>query len=397
MIIRNCRLIRELTEGTGLAEADVVLRGGLIERIVPCRTITAGEEEELDIKGSTLMPGLIDMHVHLIMGKKNPLSEEDRAAVPSRRALDSLRYAQFLLDLGYTTVRDVGDDRGYGALAARNAVNEGDFAGPNIVCSGLTISPKMAGFETCGFMTAFINDASDMRRVVREQFAHGADFIKLYGTGSMMLDGSHPGSRIMEEDEIQEAVTLAGRLGSYCACHCHGAEAIEVMIDLGVHTIEHASLITEEACRKLDGRRDIGIVPTIACTCREMNEIEGMSREEIEEMELFNQKREACIKNVCQNHNILMGWGTDLAMESYARAPYLEWKQRKEIMGFSNLDLLKQATVNGAILMRMEDRIGTVKEGKWADLIVVDGDPKEDIRVMYQKPTHVIKGGRLVR
>lgn len=395
--LRNCKLVKELTEGTQLTMADVVMDGGKIAQILPCGTQVSGAEEFMDLQGKTLLPGLIDAHVHLFMGKRNPWDKRDRLAIPAQRVLDCLKYAQFLLDLGFTTVRDVGDAQLFPGIATRNAINAGDFVGPRVKCSGLTIVPPTAGFDNIGYMLAIIQDANDMRRVVRDQFAHGADLIKLYGTGSMNSAASQPGRRLLEIDEIREAVRIADSKGSYCACHCHGAEAIEAMIDNGVSTIEHASFIDESSCKKLDGRTDKGIVLTIACSSREMEVIAGRSEEAIARLERINAERDVCLKNAYQNHDILIGWGTDMDITGQSQLPFLEWKERKERLGFANIDILKQATINSAKLMRMDDVIGTVKEGKYADFVVVDGDPVADISVMYRKPLHIIKDGALIR
>ncbi len=396
MIIRNCKLVKELTEETNLEQADILIEGDKIVRIVPCGEIPAQPKEDFDAAGATLLPGLIDMHVHLFMGKTNAWDSSNRINNYGQRVLDCLKYAQFLLDLGFTTVRDVGDEIHYPSIAVRNAINEGDFTGPRIKCTGVTISPHTAGFEAYDFMNNYINDANEMRATVRKQFANGADLIKLYGTGSMMVDDSLPGRRILMEDEVKAAVAVADLRGSYCACHCHGAEAIGVMIDSGVHTIEHASFITDDSCKKLDKRTDIGIVPTLSCSCHEMNLVDGYGEEQCAKFDVINAQRDVCIKNAYDNYEILMGWGTDLAMESHAKLPFKEWEER-ERLGFSNLDILKQATINGAVLMRMEDQVGTVKAGKYADLILVDGDPVADITVMHKKPMHVIKGGKIIR
>ncbi len=394
-IYRNCRLIPELSGGTELTAADVVVEDGIIAEVLPAGIAPNGDQE-LDIKGNTLLPGLIDMHVHLFAYREDAWGNAaERIAVQPRRALDCLRYAQFLLDLGFTTVRDVGDEEHFPAFAVRNAINEGEFVGPTIYGSGVIISGRAAGFQGSEHAMDYVSTPFEMRREVRNQFAHGADFIKLYGTGSMLAIDSLPDSQLLERDEILEAVQLAERKGSYVASHCHGAEGIDTMIDCGVHTIEHASFITEESCKKLDGRRDVGIVPTLACSSREMNELEGHPN--LEYLDQANIRRNACIKNAYENHDILMGWGTDFSMPSQKKRPFIEWKVRKEELGMKNLDILKQATINSAVLMRLADKIGSIQIGKQADLIVVNGNPDEDITVMYQKPAHVMKHGVLIR
>ena len=398
MIIKNCKLIPFLTEAGAPAMADVIVKGTMIEAIVPCGTAVSDGEEVLDIQGKTLMPGLIDAHVHLFMGKKSGgFSLGDRDLIPAQWAFDSYRFAKWFLDNGYTTVRDVGDELNYSAIATRNAVNEGAVVGPRIFCSGATIVPYTAGFDTSAFMCAFYGSAEDVRKEARNQFYHGADFLKLYGTGSMLVDDSLPGKRIMLEDEIKEAVAIAKLKDSYCACHCHGAEACGVMVDLGVRTIEHASFITDETCKKLDGRKDAGLVPTIACSCPEALGLTEASGRKYEKHVRVSAERDVCIRNAYENYDILMGWGTDMDIMTMENTPYIEWKARKERIGCSNEDLLKQATINSATLMGIDHKTGTVAAGKFADFIVVDGDPVADITAMYQRPVHVIKEGGIIR
>ena len=397
MLIRNAKLLSFLSEEGAPSLADVRVRGTLIEAIAPAGTLQK-EQETLDLNGAVLMPGLIDAHVHLHMGKRSGhYDTADRVAAPSQWALDAYGYARWFLDNGYTTVRDVGDEQSLCAIAARNAVNEGTLPGPRILCSGMTIVPMTGGFAPYGFISAFYGTAEDVRRIAREQFFHGADFLKLYGTGSMLSEDSQPGRRIMLEDEIDAAVAVANLRGSYCACHCHGAEAIGVMIDHGVRTIEHASYITEESCRKLDGRTDCGIVPTIACSTPRALELEDETDLRYQLFVIRSAARDACIRSACEHYHILMGWGTDMPIGIMERYPYIEWQERAARLGCGNEELLKQATVNSAVLLGIDDLVGTVACGKCADLIVMEDDPSADIAAMYHRPLHVIRDGVLIR
>lgn len=398
MIIKNCRLIPDLTESGTPEFADVIINGNRINAILPCGTAVEEEHTVLDIHGATLMPGLIDAHVHLFNGKRSGgFTLGDRDLIPTQWAFDAYAFARWFLDNGYTTVRDVGDEWNFSGIATRNAINEGTVVGPRIYCSGVTIVPYTPGFDTYAFMCDFYSTASDVRKEARNQFFHGADFIKLYGTGSMLVDDSLPGRRIMLKDEISEAVAVAESKGSYCAVHCHGAEAIGVMIDLGVRTIEHASFITDESCKKLDGRKNVGIVPTIACSCPEALGLTEESGPSYEKFSRVSAERDACIRNAYENYNILMGWGTDMDIITMENMPYIEWQVRKARLGCKNIDLLKQATINSAVLMGISDKIGTVAAGKFADLIVIEGDPVADITAMYHKPLHIIKDGVCIR
>lgn len=186
-------------------------------------------------------------------------------------------------------------------------------------------------------------------------------FLKLYGSASMHAPGRETGIPIIEPEEIRAAVRVAQNYNTYVAIHCHGARAIDNAVRAGVHTVEHAS--NEETQIRLGKIKDRVI---------------------------------ASLKNAYQ-HNILIGWGTDVIRDYYVDRPDTEFRLCKEWLEYSDEDIIKQATVNSARLMYMDDRIGTIKAGKDADVILVKGDPSRDIRVMYQKPLHVIKGGKLVR
>lgn len=388
MIIKNCKLMSFLTSEKIDGLVDVVVKNHKIEKILPGGSCIE-DENVLDIHGATLLPGLIDAHVHLFMGSQNGgFTGQSSSLIPSKTAFDAYNYASWFLENGYTTIRDVGDEENYCGIATRNAILNGQIQGPRIYCSGMTIVPVTAGFDSYKFMSAFYSTVEDMRKEARNQFYHGADFLKIYGTGSMLEQSSMPGRRIMMKDEVEEAVKVARLRGSYCACHCHGQEAIGVMIDSGVKTIEHASFISEDSCQKLDGRKDVGIVLTIACSCKETTGTD--------QFDVINEKRDLCLRNAYENHDVLMGWGTDMDLNTMKQMPYIEWQMRKKHLGISNKDLLKQATINSAMLMGIDQEVGTIDIGKLADFIVVDGDPEKDIEVMYHKPMHVIKEGKII-
>lgn len=394
IILRNCRFVEALTEETDLKIGDILVENGIIKDIAPVGTINNIGYKELDVKGSTVMPGLIDMHVHLSFVR--PSQAEILLLSKPSFAFDCLKYAQFLLNIGITTVRDVGDDISFPTVALRNAIEEGVVVGPSVIASGATLCPHEPGVEIMENLLEYVNGPIEMRRLVRKNFQKGADFIKLYGSGSMMSQGGDPGVRILEEDEISEAVKIASIRGSYVAMHAHGAEAIDVGVKSGVRTIEHASLISDETLQYMNGRQDVGIVPTLAIL---HDLIVGDHQEFPEAVKKINKVKDNVknsLKNAC-NYDVLIGWGTDVSYASYKKDPGLEFKMRKEFLEYSNVEILKQATINSAKLLMLDDKIGTVKVGKHADLIVVNGDPTEDISVMYNPPAHVIKGGNLIR
>jgi imidazolonepropionase-like amidohydrolase len=397
LILRNCSFVEALTEGTDLKTGDILMKDGTIEQIEPCGSAFEGRYEEMDVHGATVMPGLIDMHVHLFYTRA--LQAEARFVEPAMRVFDCLRYAQHLLNIGVTTLRDAGDDEFRPATAVKNAVNQGIVIGPRILDSGMILCPTEIGTELFENITRYVDSPMEMRKAVRYNFQKGAQFIKLYGSGSIMSAGSEPGLRIMEEDEIREAVKIAASKNSYCAIHSHGSEAIDLAVRCGVRTVEHASFISDKTLQYMDGRTDVGIVPTLA-VLKKLTENTDTNSDYgsfvVEKTRRVMNDIVKALKNAYR-YNILIGWGTDVPLAAYQKFPGAEFQMRKELLDYANIDILKQATINGARLIMKDDQIGSLKVGKCADLIVVNGDPVQDIRVMYTPPAHVFKDGKLIR
>ena len=397
LVLRNCSFIKELTEGTTLEKGDLLIKEDKISQIAPCGTVFEDVDKELDLKGATVMPGLINMHVHLFHIKNCSFAEMGHV-LPCDRPFNALSYAQCLLDLGYTTIRDCGDIKYYAVSSVKKAINSGIVEGPRIINSGLFLCPTDAGNRGLEGLDILrmVDGPMEMRREARESFMYGADFVKLYASGTMMVMGSEPGVLTMEEDEIREAVKIANKFGSYCAMHCHGEEGIDVAVHCGVHTIEHASFIGDKTLKYLDGRTDVGIVPTLAIVKDLCTPSPGLDPQLAELMKQRSTQIISCLKNAYK-YDILIGWGTDVSMEATKKDPAAEFQMRKEVLGFENIDILKQVTINSAKLLYKDDSIGSIKVGKLADLIVVEGNPVDDISVMYSSPAHVFKGGKMIR
>ena len=387
----NCKLIPALTEGTALTMADLVVDGEVIREILPCGARDGAGMQTFDLGGKTVMPGLIDAHIHL--RSVHPLGSP-RYADPNRPCavvLDELLFAQFFLDNGYTTVRVPGDLVTYPLMDLRSHIEAGKFQGPRILTSGPILSPTQVGND--GFwapMVLEVDGTQQMRATVRKLFQKGVDFIKLYGTGSLAVAGAQPNSIMMNPDEIREAVMIADQQQSYCAIHCHGAYACDVSAKLGVRTIEHASFIQEDTIKYLEDHKEEG-QGVVLTTSIFVDEPLGLVHRTDAKERCFD-----CLRKFT-DHDALVGWGTDTDLEFYQQDPYAEFRVRTEELGFSNEEILQQATINTAKLIMQDDRIGSVKAGKLADLIVIDGDPAADLSAMYQRPVHVIKGGRFIR
>ena len=364
---------------------------GKISKILPCGAEFAEDGQTLDAAGLTLIPGLIDMHIHLFTGYRQ---EAERDTLPPAGfANKCLEYAQFLLDLGYTTVRDVGDYVGWPVLSLAKEIESGYLAGPTLFTSGPILCPTAR--NTSSVLSEPIDGADDARRMARLYLKKGAQFIKLYGSASMSSHVGEVGHPIIEMDEIQAAVRVTRDYGTYVSIHCHGSRAIDNAVRSGAHTVEHASLITEETLQYIqENHLDCGIVPILS-VLHQLVRSADTNPAAARVAKLLDQIH-ASLKNAYRRQ-IPIGWGTDVHMAEYLAHPDSEFRLRKEKLDFSDEDIIKQATINSAKLMGIDDQVGSVKEGKIADLLLVSGNPAQDIAVMYQKPVHVIKKGRLIR
>lgn len=383
LVLKNCKLIPELTEGTDLTMADILIDGRLIADILPCGTEISAPHEVQDLEGKTVLPGLINGHIH-IFGGDNPASPSAAVHAP----LCGLRFSQYLLKNGYTTLRSCSDYKQFPAVALRDEINAGNFEGPTLLTSGPMIAPTEIPFDIPWGQVC--DTVDDVRRSVRNSLANGADFIKIYASGSMSAPGkSDPDICIMAEDEIRESVKIAEMKGTYVASHCHSAKAMDACVRNGVRTIEHATFVKEETLQLMEGRSDVGIIMTISpfmpFITKNAEPYKSMMARMIE-----------CQKNAYA-HDVLIGWGTDITMEVQKAEVGGEFRYRKELLGFDNLDLLKQATINTAKLLMIDDEVGSIKTGKKADLVIIDGDPVKDISLMYTAPASVIKHGAVVK
>lgn len=394
LIIRNCRFVDILTEDIEFLEGDVLVDGGKIKAIARCGTLKAEGIEELDIQGKTLMPGLIDMHVHLFIG--NVDYNKWILTKPAEYAVQCMEYASILLDLGYTTVRDCGDNpNSQNTFALSNAFETGRLKGPTLITCGSILAPTSLG--TNSGICMFFDGTNEVRKLARTMFSEGAKFIKLYGTGSMATPGMPTGFPIIQEDEVLEAVKIAKDYGTYVAVHAHGTETIDMLVRAGVHTIEHASLISEKTLQYMEASGvDVGIVPTLSVFSQSFKPAPNITPEVAAHLSNLKDQVVSSLKNAYR-HGVQIGWGTDTMMSDYRDHPETEFKLRKEWLDYKDEDIILQATINSAKLLGLGDKIGTVKVGKDADLIVVDGDPSKDITVMYNRPLHVIRRGQVIR
>jgi imidazolonepropionase-like amidohydrolase len=403
MILKHCKLHGAFTGGVSGDDCCVEIEAGKIKSVTSCtsedavRSICADVNGDsataicdftdvYDCKGMTLLPGLIDLHTHItFLSGVGVMQAHDSMQLLVEAAGQATRY----LEHGFTTIRDCGSIS-RSANYVKRMINRGIVNGPDIIACGSTLMPSVTASGGVGDITHYCDGAEEFRKAVREEVAAQANFIKIYASGSAFSPTGTPKHPIMVPEEIKMAVDTARANGLYVAAHCHADSAIRDCVEAGVRTIEHATYLSEETTDLLLETKDCYLVPTLSAM--------HVSQTDPKEREFWLARLtpmlESCAKTIgyAYRQGALIGFGTDSAPMSPQYATGVEFRFRKEYCEMDNLDILLQATVNSAKIAGIDD-VGEIKPGMKANLILVDGDPVEDLAVMYQAPTQVWKNG----
>lgn len=392
ILFRNCRLVKALTEGFDGEYADVLVDDNHIIAQIGAPGEIKEDCRTVDVGGNTLLPGFFDLHAHLCLTDLDFKELRNRSAVDS--CYEMYDYAREYLKQGYTTIRDAGCPfnvtAGLSKAAAKGYINV-----PEIISSGLIITPTEIGNDTFSSLYYPADSPYEVRRACREQFELGNQVIKYMVTGAYLNEAGNPGDLIAEEDELREAVKIARRKGSYVMGHAHGAEGIKLAIKTGIHTIEHASFIDEEAIEMLKDNEDTFLVPTAAIGLACLEDDAGLSEDAYEKSVKYEKMEKDSI-NRAYRAGLKMGFGSDIDKKNFCAHPGMEFYARTEWYDFDYTDILLQATRYSAEIAGMADRKGTIKEGKAAELVIVKGNPDQDIHVMRQMPMYVYYNGELI-
>lgn len=392
LILRNVRVIPQLTPNYNDTYADIVIENEKIVEILPAKSANYGEEYILDMEGKTITPGFIDAHVHLDLCGMNTFEENLQS--DAYRVIRALRLAQDNLRKGYTTLRDVGD-RNDIIIDLSKSIKDGECIGPDVLASGKIISPTEAGNEFFGDMYLESDSPAEYVKAVRKQYQKGADWIKYMGTGAVMNPGGEPGSSIISDEELKAMVETANRLGIPVAGHVHGAEGIKSAVALGVRTIEHASIMDDECIEMLKNTDKTFMIPTMAPMTHFMEHAHQHPKHYVDKSRRLH---EAMCKGykAAYDANIKIGFGTDAGVYvgSHGDGVY-EFKARCEHLGFTPLDCLIQATKNTAEILLIDDLVGTIEVGKKANIVIFNGKPDECIDEV-DNVAMVIKDGKVV-
>ena len=391
IVLRNARVIPELTPGFNDDRADIIIEDDKIADIVTAKT--ANGETVFDMTESTVIPGLIDAHVHLDLCGMDTF--EENVQPDSFRVVRALRLAMDNLRKGYTTVRDLGD-RNDIVISLANAVSQDLVMAPDILASGKIISPTESGNDFFGTMYLEADSPMEFRKAVRTQYQAGADWIKVMATGAVMNPGGDPGAPIIMEDEMRAVCEAADYVNRPVAVHCHGANGVKIAIRAGVRTIEHSSIMDDECIRMYLATDKSFPIPTISPMKNFLEFSEDKPAHYVEKAKrLFSSLLESM--RAANKAGVKLGWGTDAGVYvgSHGNGIY-EFRARVNDLEFTPLECLIQATKNNAEILQIDDSVGTLAVGKKANILAVRGEPDKDINAL-EDITLVLKGGRVVK
>jgi imidazolonepropionase-like amidohydrolase len=393
-VVRAARML-DVAKGELVAPAVVVIADGKI------KSVGAGNVPEnarvIDLGDLTLLPGLIDAHTHLTMDISGDWVTRSVRELPADAALRGARNARKTLLAGFTTVRDVGAG-GFADISLMKAIDDGMVEGPRMIPSAHAIGITGGHCDDTGWAPG-VNELSwrdgvadgvdEAVKAVRYQIKHGAKVIKVCATAGVLSFDATVGAQQLSDAELQAIVQEATRHGLKVAAHAHGTEGIKAAIRAGVASIEHGSMLDDEAI-DLMKRRGTYLVPTayLLSTFKFESLPPPIAAKARQVVPLAQESHRKAIRA-----GVKIAFGTDAAVYPHgdnARefAVYVGY-------GMRPADAIRTATLSAADLLGVTDR-GQIATGKLADLIAVKGNPLEDVRVLQQVPW-VMKGGVVVK
>ncbi|WP_298754968.1 amidohydrolase family protein [uncultured Psychroserpens sp.] len=401
----HCGKLIDTKNGTVLTEKTVVVSGHKI--IAVENGYIAAESSNdvvIDLKTKTVMPGLIDMHVH-IEQEFGPKTRLERYILnESDIAFNSVAYSKETLLSGFTTVRDLG---GTGVnISVRNAINRGKIDGPRIYTAGKIISStgghgdftngaKKGLLEDPGPEDGVVNSTDDAKKAVRQRYKNGADLIKITATGgvlSVAKSGDNPQFTI---EEVKAICDAAKDYGMHVAAHAHGDEGMQRAILGGVKTIEHGTYMSDETM-ELMKKHDAYLVPTITAgkEVEEKAKVKGFYPDIVVPKALAVGPQIQGTFGRAYKKGVNIAFGTDAGVFKHGNSGK-EFGYMVEA-GMPEMEAIQSATVTNAMLLNMKDEIGQIKEGFIADIIAVNDDPTKNISTL-ENVVFVMKDGSVYK
>jgi imidazolonepropionase-like amidohydrolase len=386
-----------------LQQRTIVVDGNRIVQVESGFTAPQGADV-IDLRAHTCMPGLIDLHVHLDSNLTPASFTEQFTLNPTDHAMRAVANAQTTLMAGFTSVRDLGSDKGVN-VSIRNAIDRGTVKGPRVQAARFITSTGGHGDPTNGLRhelmgmpgpaDGIVSGPDEARRAVRMGYKEGYDLIKIATTGGVLSLATSGDAPLLIDQELNAIVATARDYGFAVACHAHGAEGMKRAIRAGVTSIEHGTYMDDEAMALMK-QHGTWYVPTISAGkfVAEKAQSAGFFPDIVRPkaqsigpqiLGTFSRAYKAGVK---------IAFGTDQGV-----APHGDNAREFQYMvegGMPPLETIRAATLYGATVMGWQDRLGTIEAGKLADIVAVPGDPVRDIAVMT-KVSFVMKDGTVYR
>ncbi len=370
--------------GTRLEGHGVLVEGGRIRRLAPAGEFAGWAGPRVDMAGATLLPGLIDCHVHLVYAAEGNPSASMMLLQPGQIVMRALKNAKLSLAGGVTGLRDCGG-KDYLEFSVRDACNSGEELGPTIRAAGRMICMTGGHGNRVGRIA---DGVEEVVKAVREQIHAGSDLIKIMATGGVMTPGVNPEDAHYSPQELAAGIAEGHRFHKHCASHAQGSEGILNAVRGGIDSIEHGIFMTEECIAEMKARGTY-LVPTLAAVRNIIrNKDNGVPAYAVEKSlrvtEIHTRSIQAFYKA-----------GGRIAMGTDAGTPFnRHGENARELeymvdIGIAPMDAITFSTSAGADLMRLTDR-GRIAEGKAADLLLVKGDPLADIAMVADAANHLL-------
>lgn len=394
LIFENCTLIDGLSDKP-LEGVNILVDGKVIREVTP-EPIRLADAQRYDLRGKVLMPGLIDNHVHVYAIHLD--TEKTRGMPQTLMMAHAIPRVAGMLRRGFTTVRDVGG----GDYGIKQAIQTGLIEGPRLFVAGRALTQTGGHGDhrhitdetipcTCtsawDIMGRLADGVEGVRHAAREELRKGADHIKLFVSGGVGSPHDKLEHTQYSLEEIRVAVEEAAARGTYVAAHSYSAASTMRAVQCGVRTIEHGNFVDAEAAA-LMAQKGAFMVPTLICYWEsyENSDAYGLPRhikDKLREVTLAGTR----MLEICRDAGVRMGFGTDLMGEMIV-AQSKEFRRRSEVLPV--MDILKSATAVNAEILGQSGKLGCIAPGAWADLLVVDGNPLDDLTLLEDE------GGSLV-
>ncbi len=384
-------------------EVTIIIDGTKITEIKKGYQAAPARATIIDLKNKTVMPGLMDAHVHLSQETSKNRYTEGFTLNEEDFAFRSVNYAERTLMAGFTTVRDLG---GTITLALRNAINGGYLKGPRIIAAGKSIATTGGHADPSNGMNrelmgdpaakeGVINSPEEARKAVRQRYKEGSDVIKITATGGVLSNAKDGAGAHFTEEEIKAVVTTAKDYNYKVAAHAHGAEGMKRAIRAGVTSIEHGTFMDDETIGLMK-QHGTYYVPTITAgkSVADSAKIAGYYPAVVAVKALETGPKIQATFTKAYKAGVKIAFGTDAGVFMHGKN-YKEFEYMVE-GGMPAMIAIKSATMATADLLGLSDKLGSLEKGKLADVIAVDGDPIQDIKVM-KNVSFVMKEGKIYK